>query len=168
MNNIVLIGMPGVGKSTVGVILAKMMGFHFIDADILIQEQENRLLCDIIEQDGVEGFLEIENRVNSQINVTDSVIATGGSVIYGKEAMEHLKKTGTIVYLKLSYETLNKRLEDIKGRGVVFKDGQGLKDIYAERIPLYEKYAELVVDQEGLNVEETIEKILEAIKWEKR
>ena len=163
MKNIVLIGMPGVGKSTVGVILAKMIGYHFVDTDILIQEQENRLLCDIIESDGVEGFLKIENKINSNINITDSVIATGGSVIYGKEAMEHLGEIGTIIYLKLPYNILDERLENIKGRGVVLKDGQGLHDLYEERIPLYEKYADIVLDEEGLSVEETIEKILEVL-----
>lgn len=163
MKNIVLIGMPGVGKSTVGVILAKMIGYHFVDTDILIQEQENRLLCDIIESDGVEGFLKIENKINSNINITDSVIATGGSVIYGKEAMEHLGEIGTIIYLKLPYNILDERLENIKGRGVVLKDGQGLHDLYEERIPLYEKYADIVIDEEGLSVEETIEKILEVL-----
>ena len=163
MKNIVLIGMPGVGKSTVGVILAKMIGYHFVDTDILIQEQENRLLCDIIESDGVEGFLKIENKINSNINITDSVIATGGSVIYGKEAMEHLGEIGTIIYLKLPYNILDERLENIKGIGVVLKDGQGLHDIYEERIPLYEKYADIVIDEEGLSVEETIEKILEVL-----
>ena len=163
MKNIVLIGMPGVVKSTVGVILAKMIGYHFVDTDILIQEQENRLLCDIIESDGVEGFLKIENKINSNINITDSVIATGGSVIYGKEAMEHLGEIGTIIYLKLPYNILDERLENIKGRGVVLKDGQGLHDLYEERIPLYEKYADIVIDEEGLSVEETIEKILEVL-----
>ena len=163
MKNIVLIGMPGVGKSTVGVILAKMIGYHFVDTDILIQEQENRLLCDIIESDGVEGFLKIENKINSNINITASVIATGGSVIYGKEAMEHLGEIGTIIYLKLPYNILDERLENIKGRGVVLKDGQGLHDLYEERIPLYEKYADIVIDEEGLSVEETIEKILEVL-----
>ena len=163
MKNIVLIGMPGVGKSTVGVILAKMIGYHFVDTDILIQEQENRLLCDIIESDGVEGFLKIENKINSNINITDSVIATGGSVIYGKEAMEHLGEIGTIIYLKLPYNILDERLENIKGRGVVLKDGQGLHYLYEERIPLYEKYADIVIDEEGLSVEETIEKILEVL-----
>ena len=163
MKNIVLIGMPGVGKSTVGVILAKMIGYHFVDTDILIQEQENRLLCDIIESDGVEGFLKIENKINSNINITDSVIATGGSVIYGKEAMEHLGEIGTIIYLKLPYNILDERLENIKGRGVVLKDGQGLHDLYEERIPLYEKYADIVIDEEGLSVEENIEKILEVL-----
>ena len=163
MKNIVLIGMPGVGKSTVGVILAKMIGYHFVDTDILIQEQENRILCDIIESDGVEGFLKIENKINSNINITDSVIATGGSVIYGKEAMEHLGEIGTIIYLKLPYNILDERLENIKGRGVVLKDGQGLHDLYEERIPLYEKYADIVIDEEGLSVEETIEKILEVL-----
>ena len=164
MKNIVLIGMPGVGKSTVGVILAKMIGYHFVDTDILIQEQENRLLCDIIESDGVEGFLKIENKINSNINITDSVIATGGSVIYGKEAMEHLGEIGTIIYLKLPYNILDERLENIKGRGVVLKDGQGLHDLYEERIPLYEKYADIVVDEEGKDLEASLQALLEKLK----
>ena len=107
--------------------------------------------------------MKIENKINSNINITDSVIATGGSVIYGKEAMEHLGEIGTIIYLKLPYNILDERLENIKGRGVVLKDGQGLHDLYEERIPLYEKYADIVIDEEGLSVEETIEKILEVL-----
>ncbi len=159
-NNIVLIGMPGVGKSTVGVILAKVLGYQFVDADLVIQEEEGKLLHEIIEEVGTEGFIEVENRVNSHICVKKSVIATGGSVVYGKEAMEHLKEIGTIIYLRLPYEELQKRLHDIKGRGVVLKEGQTLKDLYEERVILYEKYADIVVDEFGLNVEQTIEKIV--------
>lgn len=160
MENIILIGMPGVGKSTAGVVLAKILGYHFIDADILIQDQEGRLLSQIIEEEGVSAFIEIENRVNSNIQAERSVIATGGSVVYGKEAMEHLSKIGKVVYLKVSYEILSERLKDIKGRGVVLAEGQSLEDIYNERSPLYEKYAQIVVNQEGLNVEKTIEEII--------
>lgn len=155
--NIVLIGMPGVGKSTAGVVLAKVMGYQFIDADLLIQQQEGKLLHEIISEVGTEGFIQVENRVNSQIQVEKSVIATGGSVVYGKEAMEHLKSIGVVVYLKVSYEILEQRLSDIKGRGVVLRDGQTLADLYEERCTLYEKYADVVVDEEGLSVEETIE-----------
>lgn len=122
MNNVVLIGMPGVGKSTAGVILAKVLGYRFIDADLLIQEEENRLLHEIIRQEGTEGFLAIENRVNAGIEAQKSVIATGGSVVYGQEAMAHLKSIGTVVYLKLSFEILQKRLHNIRGRGVVLKE----------------------------------------------
>jgi shikimate kinase len=166
MNNLVLIGMPGVGKSTVGVVLAKVLGYQFIDSDIVIQEKETRLLREIIEKEGVDGFIAIENRVNASLEADKSIIATGGSVVYGNEAMAHLKSIGTILYLKLSYNQLEKRLGDIKGRGVVLRDGQTLQDLYDERTSLYEKYADIVVDEENLTVEETIEKIIEAIQNE--
>ena len=162
-NNIVLIGMPGVGKSTLGVVLAKELGFQFVDADLLIQERENRLLKEIIAEDGVEGFLKIENDVNASIRAEKTVIATGGSVIYGSDAMEHLKEIGTVVYLKLDYETLDSRLGNLKGRGVVLKDGQTLKDLYDERIPLYEKYADVIVDEGGLDLEQTLTQVLKQI-----
>lgn len=161
--NIVLIGMPGVGKSTLGVVLAKELGFQFVDADLLIQERENRLLKEIIAEDGVEGFLKIENDVNASIRAEKTVIATGGSVIYGSEAMEHLKEIGTVVYLKLDYETLDSRLGNLKGRGVVLKDGQTLKDLYDERIPLYEKYADVIVDEGGLDLEQTLTQVLKQL-----
>ena len=162
-NNIVLIGMPGVGKSTLGVVLAKELGFQFVDADLLIQERENRLLKEIIAEDGVEGFLKIENDVNASIRAEKTVIATGGSVIYGSDAMEHLKEIGTVVYLKLDYETLDSRLGNLKGRGVVLKDGQTLKDLYDERIPLYEKYADVIVDEGGLDLEQTLTQVLKQL-----
>lgn len=161
--NIVLIGMPGVGKSTLGVVLAKELGFQFVDADLLIQERENRLLKEIIAEDGVEGFLKIENDVNASIRAEKTVIATGGSVIYGSDAMEHLKEIGTVVYLKLDYETLDSRLGNLKGRGVVLKDGQTLKDLYYERIPLYEKYADVIVDEGGLDLEQTLTQVLKQL-----
>lgn len=160
-NNIVLIGMPGVGKSTIGVVLAKLLGYQFVDADLVIQEKEGKLLREIIEEVGAQGFIEVENRINSQIEAEHSIIATGGSAVYGAEAMAHLKEIGTIVYLKLPYDELNRRLYDIKGRGVVLKDGQTLLDLYEERVPLYEKYADITVDEYQLNVEQTIDKIME-------
>lgn len=158
--NIVLIGMPGVGKSTIGVVLAKVLGYHFVDADILIQQQEGKLLREIIEEEGVDGFIAVENRVNSQIEEQRAVIATGGSVVYGKEAMEHLSKIGTVIYLKIGYEELEKRLDNLQGRGVVLREGQNLRDLYEERTPLYEKYAHLTVEEDGLTVEETLQNIL--------
>lgn len=167
MNNIVLIGMPGAGKSTIGVILAKVLGYQFVDADLVIQEKEKKLLKDIIAEKGLNGFIEVENRVNSSIDVQKTVIATGGSVIYGKEAMEHLSEIGKIVYIKLSYETLKKRLGNIKQRGVVLKRGQNLKGLYEERCPLYEKYANITVDAENLGVEELMELIESKINTEK-
>ena len=161
--NIVLIGMPGVGKSTLGVVLAKELGFQFVDADLLIQEREKRLLKEIIAEEGVDGFLKIENDVNAGISAEKTVIATGGSVIYGSEAMEHLKEIGTVVYLKLDYETLDSRLGSLKGRGVVLKDGQTLKSLYEERVPLYEKYADVIVDEYGLDLEATLSEVLHKI-----
>ncbi len=160
--NLVLIGMPGVGKSTVGVIAAKELGYRFLDADLEIQEQEGRLLKEIIAEDGVEGFLEVENRVNANLHTDHTVIATGGSVIYGKEAMEHLRSIGTVAYLKLPYPKLRHRLGDLKNRGVVLKDGQTLQSLYDERTPLYEKYADIVIDETGKNIEGTLAALLEA------
>ena len=163
-NNIVLIGMPGVGKSTIGVILAKVLGYQFVDADLLIQQQEGKLLKDIIAEVGTEGFIQVENRVNASIQAENTIIATGGSVVYGKEAMEHLKSIGTVVYLKVSYEILQKRLADIKGRGVVLKEGQNLQSLFEERTPLYEKYADIEISEESLSVEETVEKLVENLQ----
>ena len=163
-NNIVLIGMPGVGKSTVGVILAKELGYQFLDADLLIQQQEGKLLKEIIAEVGTEGFIEVENRVNAGIECSKTIIATGGSVVYGSEAMEHLKEIGTVVYLHVPYAIIEKRLSDIRGRGVVLKEGQTLYDLYMERTPLYEKYADLVVYEDGLGVEQTVELLIDKMQ----
>ena len=164
MNNITLIGMPGVGKSTLGVVLAKVMEYQFMDSDLLIQNEEKRRLSRIIEEEGIEGFKKIENRVNASIKTDKTVIATGGSVVYCEEAMNHLKSIGTIVYLKLSYEAISKRLRNLKGRGVVLEKGQTLKELYEERIPLYEKYADIVIDVEGLNMEESLQEVLDKLE----
>lgn len=163
-SNIVLIGMPGAGKSTIGVILAKIIGYHFLDSDLVIQERENRLLHEIIASEGTEGFLEIENRINASLNVSRTIIATGGSVVYGREAMEHLKKIGSVVYLKADYETIQKRLGNLEKRGVALKEGQSLKDLYEERTRLYELYADVTVDEQGLGTEETIEAVLQKLQ----
>lgn len=159
MKNIILVGMPGAGKSTAGVILAKVLGYQFIDSDLLIQKREKKLLHEIIASEGLDAFIEIENQVNASIESEDSVIATGGSVIYGKKAMEHLREIGTVIYIKLSYETLSKRLGNIKQRGVVLKKGQDLKGLYEERCPLYEEYCHYAVDAEGLDAEGLVEAI---------
>ena len=163
-DNIVLIGMPGVGKSTVGVILAKILGYQFVDADLVIQKEEGKLLKDIIAEKGTDGFIQVENRVNSNLQVHESVVATGGSVVYGTEAMEHLSEIGTVVYLKQSLRKLERRLRNIKNRGVVLRPGQTLKDLYRERTVLYEKYADIVVDESDLNVEQTVEAVIAALK----
>ncbi len=165
-SNIILIGMPGVGKSTVGVILAKILGYRFIDTDLLIQENENRLLHEIIKSEGIDGFIEIENNINSHINTEKSVIATGGSVVYGKEAMKHLSEIGTVVYLRLDYRKLKYRLGNIKNRGVVIRKGQRLIDLYNERTPLYEKYADIIIDENGCGIEKTVSRIIENIKFD--
>lgn len=162
--NIVLIGMPGAGKSTVGVVLAKNMGLRFVDSDICIQEEEGKLLHEIISNQGLEGFLEVENRVNASLNMEKSVIATGGSVVYGKEAMEHLRKIGCVVYLKLPYDAIAERLGDLNKRGVALREEQTLLDLYEERVPLYEKYAELVVDCSGKKIREIVEEIVNCVQ----
>lgn len=162
--NLVLIGMPGAGKSTVGVVLAKHMGMRFLDSDLCIQEEENRRLHEIIAEEGLDAFLEIENRVNASLQVENSVIATGGSVIYGKEAMEHLAETGIIVYLQLPYEEIANRLGDLTKRGVAFQDGQSLLDIYKERVPLYERYAELTIDCHEKTIRDIVAEIAEKIQ----
>ncbi|WP_367569391.1 shikimate kinase [Lacrimispora sp.] len=159
IDNITLIGMPASGKSTVGVLLAKRLGYSFVDVDILIQEQEGRLLKEIIAQEGTDGFLEVENRINEGLDVHHSVIAPGGSVIYGKEAMEHLKKISIVVYLKLSYEEVEERLGNLVDRGVALKDGMTLRDLYDERIVYYEKYADITIDETGLDAGKTVDKL---------
>lgn len=162
--NIVLIGMPTAGKSTVGVILAKVKGYDFVDSDLVIQNQEKRLLKEIIEQEGIDSFINIENRINASLNVDHSVIATGGSVVYGSEAMTHLKDIGTVVYLKLSFETILKRLEDARQRGVVLRENQTLLQLYQERCPLYESYADVIIDAENFEIEELVNEILKQLK----
>lgn len=165
--NIVLIGMPGAGKSTVGVVLAKVVGHRFVDSDLVIQETYGKLLHELITEHGLDGFLEIENQVNAGLDMEKSIIATGGSVIYGEEAMEHLKEIGLVVYLKLSLEAIADRLGDLQQRGVALKEGWGLKELYEERVPLYEKYADLVIDCEGKSIRKITEEIAGAYKNEK-
>lgn len=167
MNNVTLIGMPGAGKSTLGVVLAKILGYEFLDSDLLIQKQEKKRLSRIIEEKGTEGFMAVENRVNASIEAENTVIATGGSVVYCDEAMQHLKSIGRVVYLKLSLEAVSRRLGNLKGRGVVLKDGQTLKELYEERTPLYEKYADIVVDEEGKDLEASLQAVLEILNSEK-
>lgn len=161
MNNIILIGMPASGKSTVGVVVAKRLGYEFVDTDLLIQKQEKRLLKEIIAEEGNDGFLKIENQVNRDLEVDQAVISPGGSVVYCEEAMEHFKEIGTVVYLKAPFEEINRRISNAKNRGVVLKDGQTLKDLYEERVKLFEKYADLTVEEDGSILEETIDKVLE-------
>ena len=162
MTNIILIGMPSCGKSTVGVLLAKNLGFRFIDSDLLIQEREGKLLHEIIAERGMAAFLAVDNEVNASIEATRTVISTGGSVVYGAEAMQHLRSIGKVIYLKISFETLTARLGDYVHRGVVLREGYTLKDLYEERAALYEQYADYTVDEESCagGLGETLEKTL--------
>lgn len=164
MRNIIFIGMPAVGKSTVGVVVAKRLGMEFIDTDLLIQRQEKKLLREIIAERGVEGFWEVENQVNRDLEAEDAVISPGGSVVYCREAMEHFKEIGTIIYLQASYESIEKRLGDPKKRGVTLKEGQTLKALYDERTALFEKYADITVSEDGRDLGETIEAVLEILE----
>lgn len=159
MKNIILIGMPGAGKSTVGVVLAKKLGYSFVDADLVIQSLEGKLLHELIAERGVEGFWKLEETVGESIEAARTVIATGGSAVYGEKAMAHYKQIGTVVYLSLPLEEIRERLGDLTERGVTLRDGQGLEELYAERQPLYEKYADVTVDCEGFSIREIVEKI---------
>lgn len=158
-NNIILIGMPGAGKSTIGVVLAKKLGYEFIDSDIVIQNKYKKILQELINEHGIDGFEKIENDVNKNLNTKNSVIATGGSAIYGKEAMEHFDSIGTVVYLNLPYEEIEQRLGNLEERGVTIKKGQTLKDLYNERTPLYKKYANVIIDCQGKTIREIVEEI---------
>ena len=166
MKNIVLIGMPGVGKSCIGVVLAKALGMLFVDSDIVIQEKTGKTLSTLISELGIEGFLALEDKINSEICAENTVIATGGSAVFGENAMKHFKETGTVVYLSIDCDVLSSRLGDLDSRGVVRKKGQELKDIYSERCALYERYADITVHETGavFRIDETIETIKHELK----
>lgn len=158
--NIILIGMPGAGKSTVGVVLAKKLGYAFVDADLVIQSREGKLLHEIISERGVDGFWKVEESVGESIETRRTVIATGGSAVYGPKAMAHYRQIGTIIYLSLPLDAVRERLGDLDERGVTLREGQDLAGLYEERVPLYEKYADCTVDCEGLSIREIVEKIV--------
>lgn len=162
--NLILIGMPGCGKSTVGVLLAKSMLYNFIDTDLIIQGEYSLPLSEIIEKRGTEAFKKIENDILKDLKVKSTVIATGGSAVYGEAAMSNLKNGGTVIYLKLPLNEIEKRIKNIKTRGIVMDKGKTLKDIYIERTPLYEKYADITVDCSELTAEECVDKIIKDIK----
>lgn len=165
MRNLIFIGMPAVGKSTVGVVVAKRLGMQFLDTDLLIQQKEGRLLREIIAAEGEDGFLRIENRINRELEVENTVISPGGSVIYGQEAMEHFKKIGIVIYLKASYKEIRRRIRDPRKRGVVLRPGQTLLDLYKERVPYFERYADITVSEDGCRIEETITNVLREIAY---
>ena len=163
-NNVILIGMSGAGKSTLGVLLAKALGKHFTDTDILIQQHTGKLLQEILDTEGVARFMEIEEEVVSSLDLKNTVIATGGSVVYSEKAMQALKKNGFAVYLAVDYEELCKRLSNITTRGIVFKGSNDLRAVYEERLPLYEKYADITVHSASLDIEASVARIIEALK----
>lgn len=162
-DNVVLIGMPSCGKSTIGVVLAKALGYRFVDSDLVIQEKTGLLLSEIIDSQGLDAFNQIENEVNAAIQCHKSVISTGGSVIYGSEAMKHLKDIGTVVYLKLPYDTLCERIGDLTARGVSIRVGQTFRDLYEERCPLYEKYADVTIHADRLSIREIVHMLKEEL-----
>jgi len=161
MNNVILVGMPACGKSTIGVVLAKTMNKGFVDTDLLIQQREGKTLQNIINEHGNDYFHQIEESVLLDLDVNNYVIATGGSAIYFDRAMEHLKEKGKVVYIKVSLGTILERLNNIKTRGVTLGKGQTIEDLYHQRVPLYEKHADLVIEAEDLHIEEIVEKIIE-------
>jgi len=162
--NIVLIGMSGAGKSTLGVLLAKALGMDYVDTDIVIQHYEGRLLQDILYTDGIERFMEIEERIVSNIKCRNCIIATGGSVIYSEKAMNVLKQDGQIFYLHVPYEEIKNRLINITTRGIVIKKGNSLKDVYEERVPLYIKYSDKTLDCSNRDIEDCVSEIIEKIQ----
>ena len=164
LGNIVLIGMPGCGKSTVGVLLAKALGMDFVDTDVVFQAKEGRMLQDIIDKIGIDAFLAREQEAILGLSCDRTVIATGGSVVYGKQAMRHLHEQGTVVYIRLPYDVIERRLSNLATRGVTLRDGQTLSDLYQERIPLYESEADIVFDASGCEIEETVSRIAGAIR----
>ncbi|MGG1633436.1 shikimate kinase [Paenibacillus sp. NRS-1760] len=162
--NIVLIGMSGAGKSTLGVLLAKALGMDFIDTDLVIQQQEGRLLQEIIDHDGIDKFMEIEEKIVSELKLKNCVISTGGSVIYSNKAMKALKQFGHTVYLHVPYEEIQRRLINITTRGIVMKKGNSLKDVYEERVPLYMKYSDKTFDCSNKDIEHCVSEIIESMK----
>ena len=164
MRNLILTGMPSCGKSTLGVVLAKTLGMKFVDTDLLIQEVQNCKLQEIIDERGMQEFLRIEEKVLSEIEVENSIISTGGSAVYSDKAMKHLGSIGDVVYIKLSLDEIERRLNNIKTRGIAMKPGETLADLYNMRVPLYEKYADITIETEGMGIEESIEVLIEKLK----
>lgn len=164
MGNIVLIGMPGCGKSTVGVLLAKALGMHFVDTDVVFQAREGKKLQRIIEEIGIDGFLKKEEETILGFSWDRTVVATGGSVVYGEKAMKYLHENGLVVYIRLPYSEIERRLSNLATRGVTLRDGQTLYDLYQERIPLYEKEADIVIDTMGFAIEKTVASIARRIE----
>jgi len=160
MKNITLIGMPGAGKSTVGVLLAKQIGADFIDTDLLIQKKHKKLLQKIVDELGFSGFVKDEGETIMTVSPESAVIATGGSAVYNDEAMKHLKSISKVFYLKLSFDEMMSRINNVATRGIALTKGQSMEELFDERVPLYEKYADVTIDCSGKNPEEVLREIL--------
>ncbi len=158
-DNVILIGMSGAGKSTLGVLLAKSLGKDFADTDLYIQQKEKRLLQEIIDAEGIEYFMQVEEDVVSNLTFDNTVIATGGSVVYSEKIMDALKANAVAVYLYVSYDTLAARVKNVSTRGIVMRQGSTYEDVYNERLPLYEKYADITVDCSSMDIESCVEQI---------
>ncbi len=161
--NIILTGMPACGKSVTGVVLAKSLNMQFVDTDLLIQQRAGKSLQRILNEDGMDVFKKTEEDVLCSLEVTGTVVATGGSAVYYEKAMEHLKENGTVVYLEASLDTVKKRLRNIRTRGVAMKKGQTLDDLYEARVPLYKKYADVTVHTGDAAMEKTVENIVDVL-----
>lgn len=164
MDNIILIGMPGAGKSTVGVLLAKTLGYAFLDTDLVIQQREGALLQPLVDSLGVEAFLDVEADAICSVECRGTVIAPGGSAVCRERAMSHLRALGRIVYLHLPLEELERRLSNNSTRGIAMAPGETLADLFARRAPLYRNYADLTVDVGRQSLEETVALVLRALR----
>lgn len=165
MNNVILVGMPGCGKSTVGVVLAKSLGYDFTDTDLIIARKEGKKLQKLIDEDGIQKFLQVENQVGKELSCSETVVATGGSMIMNPDAMEHLKSIGKVVYINVPLDVLKKRITNMKTRGIVFGKGETLDDVFAKRTPLYEKYADITINiSKNNSLEQAVNKIVKKIK----
>lgn len=163
MENVTLIGMPGSGKSTVGVVLAKTLGFSFLDVDLVIQERQGKLLQTLLNELGTEKFLDLEGATIRSLSPKSTVLAPGGSCVLRQDAMEHLKSLGKVVYLRLDLPALEGRIHNLTTRGIAFGPGQTLRDVYAQRAPLYARYADVTVDADGQTLERTLAAVQAAL-----
>ncbi len=165
-SSIILIGMPGSGKSTLGVVLAKMLGMDFVDTDLLIQKTTGKRLQEIVNGEGSDTLIDREEAAILSLQAENTLIATGGSVVYREKGMQHLKELGRIIYLRVSYHDIEKHILNISTRGIAIRPGQTLFDLYKERAPLYEKYADTIFDVKDMSVTEATQALYDFVeRW---